>query len=176
MVSISADIQERMNNLAYSYGAKFEQQIANTLKKSKFADTGSLSQSVNVVVQKANEYSPPVIFVEYYDYGNILEQKSPRWTSLPPVDKLETWVANKNLASAGLIPGYTNGAPNLIQQQKNRRIAWAIAWDKRKNDTWKRKRWKREALPDLLKEMNQDTLKEFALHIEKILADSITNG
>jgi hypothetical protein len=53
---------------------------------------------------------------------------------------------------------------------------WAIAKDKRKNDTFKRKPWRKKALSQVLKDMNRETLETYRKEVEDILAESISTG
>lgn len=173
MANIPHEIQEKMNQVAYRYAGQFKSSVEAAI--AKFSLTGKLKSSVKVNVIKAQGDNPPVIEVDFEEYGELIGKKKILWTKLPPVDKLKEFVEKKGLANKGNIPGYAGAADNLPEYKKVERIAWAIAKDKRKNDTHKPKRWKKEALPSVLRKLNAEVTEQFAAEVAKILAENISN-
>lgn len=166
-----------MNNVAIRYADELRASIKSILDKPEFKYKGVLSSSVTVKVKEANAYEAPVIVLEFEDYGEFIGKRRLLFTKLPIFKGGPEWVQAKGLAgSSNPVPGYTNGAPNLPEFKRAKRIAFAIAKSK-KADTGKRKpkRWKKEAFPSVLKAMNEETLSQFAFHIEKLFKESIEN-
>lgn len=176
MAELTKDIQERMNNIASRYASELRAAIRVELNKAKNQSSGALAGSVKVSVKRADGYNPPLITVDYFEYGEFIGKRKLLWTKLPLVDKIREWVHRKGLAGFGNVPGYTNGASGLSDFKKAERIAWAIAKEKRKNDTFKRHPWKKESLPSVLKKMNIETMTSFADHIEHLFKLSLEKG
>jgi hypothetical protein len=55
-------------------------------------------------------------------------------------------------------------------------LAWAIAWDKRKHDTWKAKPWRKKSLSEVLKEMNLQIVEAFAKALDEDMQQAINEG
>ncbi len=162
-----------MNQLASKYAGQLKAAMEAAI--GKFSSTGALQGSVRVSVINAQGDQPPVIRAEFFQYGEYIGKRKLLWVKLPPIDKIREFVEKRGLTTGGRVPGYKNGAPNLPDFKKAERIAWAIALDKRKNDTHRPKRWKRQALPDVLRALNEEVLREFAKETAEILATSISN-
>ena len=165
-----------MNSVAQRYAAELRANVKSILDKPKFKNRGFLSSSVTVKVKEANAYEPPVIILEFEDYGEFIGKRKLLFTKqakIPP-----KWVIDQGLADGSHpVPGYTNGAPNLPAFKRAERIAFAIGKSK-KADTDKRKpkRWKKESFPDVLRAMNNETYEKFAEHIELLFKQSIETG
>lgn len=172
---IDERLQAVLNAIAERYAQLIFNRAREILSNASIRVTDELLNSVKVTWLKANDNQPPRILFIFAEHGIFLDQRSPKWIKLPAIEKLKEWVEAKNLPLTR-IPGYKNGiAPGLSQAKKAERIAWAIAWDKRKNDTWKRKRWKRDVLRDQLLRLNQELQIVFARECAEIIADTIEN-
>jgi hypothetical protein len=170
---IPAQTQKQLDDLARKYGNELYGRVKTVLASPKFRNTGELEESLKLIITPATDKDAPVIILEYADQGYYLNYKSPSWVKQPNVEKLLKWAETKTFTS---IPGY-KGTPNIPEYKQKERIAFAIAMDKRKNDTWKPKRWKKEAgLGELLKNINVEVLEAYRTDIEKILANSIATG
>lgn len=169
--------QHKLDALATKYADKLKRDVQSVLSNPEFMNTGELADSIEVTVTKASDKEAPLIILTYADQGYFLNYRNPQWTKLPTIDKLEKWAAARGL-DFGNIPGYAYGtAPNLTDEQKEKRIVWAIAKNKRKEDSWKPRLWKRKAkLVDFLNALNDETVKAYAKDIEAILAESISTG
>lgn len=169
--------QEKLNALADQYARQLLNQVKEVLSQPAYHNSGELEESLKISITKATATEAPVILLTYADQGFFIGYKNPQWTSLPNVDKIKKWALIKTL-SIGDIPGYTYGtAPNITDEKKIERIAWAIAKNKRKEDTWKQKKWKNASgLGDLLRSLNENTIKAWIKDVETILAESITTG
>jgi hypothetical protein len=169
--------QIKLNKLAYDYADRLLLDVKGVLGLPGYRTTGELANSLAISVKEATDEEPPKIALTYADQGFYIGYKNPSWTKLPEIERLKDWVKSKSLA-LGDIPGYEYGtAPALSVDQRATRIAWAIAKNKRREDTWKRKKWKNAAkLGDLLKELNSDSLKAYSMDIEEMLASAISTG
>lgn len=174
---IPKHIQERLNELAKATAEILYSNTREMLSKEPYINTGELADSLRISIIPSRNDSPPEIVLEYADQGYYIGYKSPKWTKVPNLDKLRAWAEQVDLS--GPVPGYKNGAPNLPPwKAKERRIA-AIAWSKRKFDTWKAKPWKGKKGIDLgkiLREMNSQTLEAWARVVETALVEGIESG
>jgi hypothetical protein len=172
-MELPVEIQQRLNVLARTYASQFQASVNRELDKIRA--TGQLQNSVEVVVILATANTAPEIKIEYAEHGEFIGKRKLLFTKLVPPDQLMEWMEAENFVPSR-IPGYKNGsAPNLTTEQKRKRFAFATAMDKKQNDTWKPKRWKRLALRDVLKMMNQDIIRAYTQEVEKILAREISN-
>lgn len=169
--------QQKLDILAQAYATRLMTDVKEVLSKPEYQNSGELADSIQVTITKANDNDAPVIILTYADQGFFLGYKSPQWTKLPVVAELEKWAAQRGL-DFSKIPGYTFGtAPRLSTEKKINRIVWAIAKDKRKEDTWKQKKWKKAAnLGEILKDLNASTLEAYARDMETLLASAIVDG
>ncbi len=178
MADLSKDIQDRMNNVAFRFAHELRLNVRSVLTSPEFRYMGGLAASARTRVQLASAYEPPVIILEFEDYGEFIGKRKLLFTEIAPIQNLTKWVQDRGLDDGSHpVPGYTNGAPNLPAYKRASRIAWAIAISK-KNETSKRlpKRWKRKALPQVLRDMNKETLRQFAWHIERLFKQSLETG
>lgn len=84
-----------------------------------------------IIRAKASDIS--AAFKLYFqDSGRISEMRNVSYTKQRPVDVIADWV-KKNRSQFNKVPGYTNGAPKLTEQQRVNRIAWAIVRSQSKN-------------------------------------------
>lgn len=165
--------QQKLDAIAEQYGAQLMNDIQDVLNQPQFRNSGELAESLKLKITKASNKEAPKIIVEYAEQGFFIGYKSPRWTSLPKISELEKWAETKTFS---FVPGYSN-KPNIPEYKIKERIVWAIAKDKRKNDTWKQKKWKKAAgLGDVLKALNTTTMQAYVRDVETILADAISTG
>ena len=170
---IPVETQKQLDQLAIKYANELYGRVKNVLGSPQFRNTGELEESLKLEITKATDKDAPVIILHYADQGYYLNYKSPSWVKQPNVEKLMKWAETKTF---GNIPGYT-GTPNIPEYKQKLRIAFAIAKDKRKNDTWKPKRWKKAAgLGELLKNINVDVMEAYRKDVENILAKAISTG
>jgi hypothetical protein len=169
--------QEKLNQLAQQYASQLLSQVKAVLSQPAYRNSGELQESLKIVVTPATATEAPTILLTYADQGFYIGYKSPKWTQLPNIEKLKKWAETKSL-SMGDIPGYEYGtASKLTEEKRKERIVWAIAKNKRKEDTWKQKKWKNAAgLGDLLKALNESTIQAWAKDVEKLLAEAISQG
>lgn len=167
----SSGLQKKLNKLAYTYQARFIDQASNII--AGFEATGQLQDSLRSTVVEASDTSTPVITVSYDDHGEFLTKKKLLFVRQPDIDNLVDYLNTKPVPKK--IPGYKGDAPNLTDTQKRKRVAFAIAVKKRKNDTHKRKRWKKDALSDLLKELNTDIIEAYTNEVQHLIAQELSN-
>ncbi len=142
----------KLNEIAHRYKDLIHRSIVSVLTDAKIRNTGAGAASVIVDVIDGTVEKAPVIVVTFDDYVLFLDKRKLQWTRLPQMKKLLEWAETKK-----------------SNRQEARQLAWAVGWDKRKHDTWKRKSWRRKSLSGLLKEMNKDVLAAYDRVIEQDL-------
>jgi len=169
--------QTKLDAIAERYAAKLLADVKAVFDRPDYRNQGELADSLKVSVTKCTDRESPKIILTYADQGFYIGYKSPQWTKLPKIERLKKWAETKTI-SLGDIPGYEYGsASNISVEKQKERIVWAIAKNKRKEDTWKQKKWKNAAgLGDLLKDLNQSTIITYANDVENMLADAISKG
>lgn len=175
MTPLPAEIQERMNNVAYMYVEILRDEVVKVLSKEKNIDSGALRNSISARIRKATDAAPPALVLKFLDYGEYIGKKKLLWTKLPSVAKLTEWVIRQGYADLSKpVPGYKNGKSfNLSQEKRAARIAWAIAINKKNTDKFRRIPWKKEAFPQVLGRMNTETTKQFAAMMEILFKESL---
>jgi hypothetical protein len=173
---ISKQLQPILNELAEKYAAILLSQAKDVLSRAEFRATGELVNSLKVEIVPCTDQKSPLIVLRYADQGYYIGYKSPQWTKVPNLDKMKEWA--KTVEFNGPVPGYKDGSP-LPPWKAKERIAAAIAYDKRKNDTWKAKPWKNRRginLGELLGKLNTETLEAYTQEIESTLVKSLQSG
>lgn len=173
MANIPEATRQKLHSLANRYALILRQRVVSALQR--YNATGSLIDSIEVtVVSGVGDYGPQ-IKMTYEDHGDFLTKKKMLFVKLPPIEDMKAWMEARNI-NTSRIPGYTDGSiPNISEDKKRERIAWAISIDKRMNDTWKRKDWKRKPISTLLKELNVEIITAYRQDVEKELASYISN-
>ena len=171
------DLMAAMNDVAYEYERKIKANIKKVLSDKKYSDTGRLPTTLTSEVIESKMGEAPKIIIHYEEYGYYIGVKKLLWTSMPPVKAMFGWVQRHPQFIDDRVPGYKDAysAFRLSDDKIDLRIAWAIAVKKRKYDyRYKKQQWKREALPDILIEMNARIMNDYARNIETLLSKSIT--
>jgi hypothetical protein len=172
---IPKQTQEKLNAIAEQRSKELFQRAYDVLSRDQLVNTGELRDSLKITWFKATDTTPPRILLRYELQGFLLGLKKMSWVKVPNLDKLKKWAEGNTFS--GPIPGYKSGT-NLPPWKVKERIINAIAFDKRRNDTWKAKPWKGRQginIGELLHQINQDTLQAWAKDVEQILADAISN-
>lgn len=143
---------DKLNAVAYQYRPMFVQAIRAALHK----NTGEGAASVAVDVVEGNSTRSPNIVITVNDHVILLDKRKLQWTKLPDVKQLMKWAETKTPS-----------------EKEAKRLAWATAWDKRKNDTWKVKPWRKKSLGKVLRELNQMLLQAFDAAINEDLQEAI---
>jgi hypothetical protein len=144
-----------LNAIAYRFQGLMEQSIKDVLTQDRYKNTGAGAASVVVDVIEGNESKAPALKITFDDHLIFLNQKRIQWTRLPEMKNLITWAETKKST-----------------REEAERLAWAVAWDKKKNDTWKPKPWRKKSLSAVLKEMNTVLLQEFDKAIDEDFQDA----
>jgi hypothetical protein len=169
---ISQQQQAQLNDLAERYSKEILRSAESAL--AKYDRTGKTRSSLQVTVLKSTDRESPKIVLGLELQSVLFDVKRMSWVKLPPIQNLVQWAEQVNFS--GKIPGYKNSAPNLPPWKAKQRITWAIAKDKRKNDTYKRKPWRKVALSEILKALNRETLDAYRKEVELSLANSLSTG
>ena len=151
----SPNIIEKLNAVAHQYRPIFVQAIQDTVHN----NTGTGAASVVVEVVEGNATKGPTIVINVNDHVILLDKRKLQWTKLPDVQKLMEWAKTKTSSD-----------------KDAKRLAWATAWDKRKNDTWKAKPWRKKSLGKVLRELNQMLLQAFDAAINEDLQEAINRA
>lgn len=159
-----------LNTLAYKYKDIIERAIVAVLNQPKYKNTGAGAASLTVDVVDGDENKAPQILISFDDHILFLDKRKLQWTKQPSVTNLiEGWASNKTFDK---VPGYKSNA--IVDPAKAAaRVAWAVAIDKKKNDTWKAKPWRKKSLSNVLKEMNQMILEGFDRAIQEDLTQAV---
>jgi hypothetical protein len=137
-------------DIADEYRGKIEAGIRQVISQPKYRASGEGLSSLTVTVIEGNAKKSPVIVVTIADQIVRLESRNLQWTELPNMKNLLSWAS------------YKKSDPKEAKQ-----LAWAVAKDKQKNDTWKPKLWRRQSLSAALKEMNKAMVAAFDKAIEE---------
>lgn len=141
---------DTLNNIASDYAGRLEAAIKTILSQARYTNTGQGVGSVSVDVRKGNTNESPALIVKLDDYVLLLDRSKMQWTKLPNMRKLIAWAKTKK-----------------SEEGEAKKLAWAKAWDMKKNDTWKPKKWRKKGLGPTLKEMNAEMLIAFDKAIEQ---------
>lgn len=146
----------KLNDVAHRYKNVIHQAIHDVLSQDRYKNTGAGAASLTVDVVDGDVNKAPQIRLTFDDYVIFLDKRRMQWTKLPNIQKLTEW------------------AETVKPDRKSaERLAWAVGWDKKNNDTWKSKPWRKKSLSKVLKEMNDLLLKEFDAAINEDLVDAI---
>jgi hypothetical protein len=148
---------EKLNAIAREHQSIFLNAIQNTLRE--MSNTGKGASSVAVDVVPGSTEKSPEIIVTMDDHVLFLDKRKLQWTKLPDVQKLMSWAATKKNTDAEI-----------------KKLAWAVAWDKKEKDTWKAKPWRKKSLGSVLKELNVALLKAFDAAVNEDLQDAINRA
>ncbi len=146
-------------DIAEEYRGKIEAAIRQVISQPKYRASGEGLASLTVVLIDGNADKAPVIVVNLADHVMRLESRNLQWTQLPDMRKMLQWASYKK-----------------SDPKEARQLAWAVAKDKQKNDTWKPKRWRKQSLSAVLKEMNKAMLQAFDKAVLDHIMKQATEG
>lgn len=164
------EIQAKLNERAHQYAREFLAKAKTVLSQQKNIATGQLASEIKSRVIPATDSSSPVIQLIYPEYGDFIAARSAVYTKHAPPDQVLATVKSPKFRIRS-IPGYANvGASNLSQEAIQKRVAFAIARSKYQGARHRRKRWKRDALTDLLNQLNESLAQDWENETANILA------
>lgn len=140
----------KLNAIAHKYKDLIHRSIHAVLSQPPYKNTGAGAASVTVDVIDGDQAKAPQIVTKFDDHLNYINNRKMEWTKLPDMKELLTWAKTKKTTDA-----------------EAEQLAWATAWDKKKNDTWKAKPWRKKTLSAVLKEMNELIVAEMDQAIEE---------
>jgi hypothetical protein len=146
-----------LNDIAHRHQSIIKHSIQEVLRGPKYSNTGAGAESVTVDVVEGDVTKSPVIQITFDDHVKLLDKRKMQWTELPDMKKLMEWASTKR-----------------DDPKKAEKLAWAVAWDKKKHDTWKAKPWRKKSLSAVLKELNQNVLAAFDQAIEQDMQEAAT--
>jgi hypothetical protein len=150
----SPEVIQGLNAIAAQYSDILRKSIVDVL--SRYSNTGAGAASVTVEVIPGTADRSPQLVVKFDDHVLFLDKRRLQWTKLPDMRNLMAWAQTKK-----------------SNEQEARKLAWAVAWDKKNNDTWKPKRWRKQGLGPALKEMNQRIMERYEKELEAALNKAI---
>lgn len=148
-----------LNSIAQAYRGKLEDNIKAVLNEGRYRNTGRGADSVTVAVVPGDSSKSPALVITMEDHVLILDKSKLQWTKLPLVNELLSWARTRK-----------------SNEKEAKQLAWAVAWDKKNNDTWKPKKWRKKGIGTVLKEMNAQMLVEFEKAIEKDWQEGINKS
>lgn len=140
----------KLNDIAQRYKSMLQRSISEILSDSRYRNTGAGAASVTVEVIDGDNNKSPQLIINFADHMLFLDKRKLQWTQLPNMKNLIEWAETKK--------------SNPIEAKK---LAFAVAYDKKKNDTWKAKPWRKKSLSNVLKEMNVLILQSFEQAIDE---------
>lgn len=155
----SPRLVDKLNAIAYQYKDVMLKAIKEVLNQPRYRNTGAAVDSLEIEVIEGKADRAPEIVITFDDYVIYMDKRKLSWTKLPEVKNLIAWAETKTSTT-----------------QQARKLAWAVAWDKKKNDTWKAKPWRKRSLSGVLKEMNAKILEAFDKAIDEDLQQAINEG
>lgn len=147
----------KLNDIAQRYRDVIHQAIHAVLSQDLYKNTGAGAASLVVEVIDGDSNKAPQILISFDDHLIFLDKRKMQWTKLPNMSKLMEWAETVK-----------------PDKKEAHRLAWAVAWDKKKNDTWKPKPWRKKSLSNVLKEMNALILEAFDKAINEGLEKATT--
>lgn len=170
---IPIEVQKRLDAIALQYGAQYLAKMKAVFSQKKYRATGALANSLRLKITPSTAQSSPDIIIYYDEAGEYIGKKRLIYTKQAPMEEMLAYVKSPKFKMRS-IPGYANGAANLSLEQKQERVAFALAKSKFTTGKHRRRKWKKEALPDLLKSMNDRLVRAWTEESEKIIAQSLT--
>lgn len=146
---------EKLNQVAREYVPIFHASITAAIHK----NTGAGAGSVKVDIIPGDATKSPQVVVTINDHVLYLDRRKLQWTKLPNLRELQAWAETKT------------SDPKAIK-----RLTWGTAWDKRRNDTWKPKPWRKKGLGAVLREMNRRLLEAFDAALNEDLQEAINRA
>jgi hypothetical protein len=140
----SENMISTLNDIAHKYRPIIHQAIHSVVSQPPYKNTGAGAASLTVEVIDGNASKAPDIAIHFDEHLLFLDKRKMQWTKLPDVKKLMEWAATKKSTESEV-----------------KQLAWAVAWNQKKQDTWKAKPWRKKTLSAVLKEMNKLVLEEF---------------
>lgn len=140
----SAKMILTLNEIAHRYQQFIYQSIHSVLSQPPYRNTGAGAESLKVEVTEGDESKAPAIKITFDDHLIFLDKRRIEWTRMPDMQEMIAWAKTKR----------SNESEAL-------QLAWATGFEKKKNDTWKAKQWRKKTLSSVLKEMNQLILTAF---------------
>lgn len=155
----SEAIVQKLNETAHTWQPIIYREIHEVISQERYVNSGKSAESLKVEVIEGNASRAPQFDIKFDDSLLFLDKRKLQWTKLPNMKKLLEWASHKE-----------------SDPKKAKRLAWATAYDKKKNDTWKAKPWRKKSLSSTLKELNKFIIQLFEDTIEIELQDAIRKG
>lgn len=147
----SPETIQGLNAIARQYQDILRKSILDVL--SRYTNTGAGAASLRVEVITGTADRSPQLVVRFDDHVLYMDKRRLQWTKLPDMREMLQWAQTKK-----------------SNEKEAVKLAWAVAWDKKKNDTWKPKRWRKQGLGPALREMNQRILAAYEKDLEAALS------
>lgn len=160
---------DRLNAVAHKYKDVIYSSLRDVLNSPRYRNTGAGVESIHVDVIDGDANKSAEIHVAIADHIFLLDKRRKlQWTKLPNMTEMIAYAETKSFSK---IPGYANSIP-VDRLKAAQRVAWAIAVDKKKNDTYKAKPWRKKSLSAVLKDLNKEITSEFDKAVSEDLEDA----
>jgi hypothetical protein len=167
------EVVDELNRIGERYLHQLNREVLILLRQVRAG--GYLYSNIKPYFIKATPDRIGEIGVKYPIYGDYIGKRRLQWTRIPPPEAMLEYIQKKGIQPT-VVPGYAPGViPGISIEKQQKRLAWAIAQDKRINDTHKPFKWKKKALPKLLGQLNFEIINAYARTVEEVLARSISN-
>lgn len=154
-MSYSPEIVDKLNEIAHRYQDLIHQSIHAVLISERYRNTGAGAASLVIEVIDGSSDHAPQIRITFDDYLIFLDKRKIQWTKLPKMQELIKWAETVKPTKKEAV-----------------QLAWAVGWDKKKNDTWKAKPWRKKSLSGVLREMNEMIVSMYDQVLEAELAEA----
>ena len=172
-MAVPVEIVDRLNELARQYRGQFLQSARSVLAQDKFRASGKTQDSLKAHIIQGTPEKAPQIVMEFDEAGEFISKRRLIFTKPPPASEiLDTIKSGKFRIKS--VPGYEGAAATLSLEKQQKRVAFAIAQNKFREQTHKRKNWRKPALSALLRQMNEALVKAWAHETETLLAQSLS--
>lgn len=172
-MAVPVEIVDSLNELARDYRARFLQSVKAVLARDKFRASGKTLESIKTRVELGTPNRPPQVVMEYDEAGEFISKRRLIFTKQPPWQEILDTVKTGKFRMKS-VPGYDSSTPGIPLEKQQKRIAFAIARHKLKEQSHKRLNWRRPALSDMLRAMNRDLIELWAKGSAELIADSLS--
>ncbi len=169
----SENLVIKLNTIAHNYRNQVNRSLNAVLNQPKYKASGLGLASLHVDVIDGDANKSPVITIDIDQHMIYLGSRKLEWTKLPDVRNMMQWGKIKS-GTFTKVPGYKDGA-RVAPEIAAKRVVFAIAVDKKKNDTHRPKKWRGKGLSAVMKEMNREIKAAFERAIEEDLQHTIDN-
>lgn len=140
-----AEIDKMLTERLGAFKGNVLEMLSRGVQRSGLVASGDLLSSMQAALAVSfGSYIDHTLSFKFNDSGRFAEMKYLNRGSLPPVAALEKWINSRGIFAFPDIPGYSRRPPmssRIERQRAIRRLAWAIAFNKRQNSQKRPTKW-----------------------------------